>query len=224
MKAGPANTLAIDNVKSNEDVGMLIIDFANRRRIRLNGEAKVLAEGALLVHAKQVYSNCPRYIQQRVWDAEGRALQDSAAGAAASSHLSSKQCELVRRADTFFVASAHREFGVDVSHRGGNPGFIRVENPTRLLWPDYNGNKMFNTLGNVATNPSVGLLFPDFVGGSTLQLTGRAAIEWDSAQSAFFPGAERILAFEIEAVAEATASSLPHYRFQSYSPHNPAST
>lgn len=94
----------------------------------------------------------------------------------------------------------------DASHWGGNPGFVQVSGD-RLRWPDYRGNAMFNTLGNLESYPRAGLLFPDFETGATLQLTGRASIDWDSAHAAASPGAERIVEFIIDEVVELRALS-----------------
>jgi predicted pyridoxine 5'-phosphate oxidase superfamily flavin-nucleotide-binding protein len=77
-----------------------------------------------------------------------------------------KQQRLIREADTFFIASSHRDGGADASHRGGNPGFVHVLNETKLIWPDYSGNGMFQTLGNLAIDPRAGLLFMDFESGA----------------------------------------------------------
>jgi hypothetical protein len=68
----------------------------------------------------------------------------------------------------------------------------------RLTWPDYAGNLMYNTLGNIAACPRAGLLVPDFESGSLLLLTGRAAIEWDPPRAAQVEGAERQVTLEVE--------------------------
>ena len=86
---------------------------------------------------------------------------------------------LYEAADTFFVASAHPRRGTDVSHRGGDPGFVRMLDDHTLRVPDYAGNSMFNTLGNLHVNPRAGLLFVDFDRWRTLQLTGTATIRFD---------------------------------------------
>ncbi|HLL38662.1 MAG TPA: pyridoxamine 5'-phosphate oxidase family protein [Rubrobacteraceae bacterium] len=114
------------------------------------------------------------------------------------------------------------EGGADASHRGGNPGFVRFLGENVLEFPDYSGNTMFNTLGNVAINPSAGLLFLDFEGGGTLQLTGEARIVWDPGRAARFAGAERVVEFRYrEAVVTRGAVPL-RWRFEGYSPFNPA--
>jgi predicted pyridoxine 5'-phosphate oxidase superfamily flavin-nucleotide-binding protein len=209
----------LDNLRTNPDVGLLIIDFATRRRMRVNGEAKVRADASLLIDARQVYGNCPQYIQERAPEGEV-AAEDSYRFVAQASELNSDQQAWIRSCDTFFVASAHPQYGADASHRGGNPGFVHVAGSRRLVIPDYSGNRMFNTLGNIYVNPRAGLLFPDFGRGRTLQLSGCATIDWD-ADREDFPGAQRLLTFDVEHVIEIEQPGLRRYHLQSYSPLNP---
>ncbi len=82
----------------------------------------------------------------------------------------------MRRADTMFVASIHAEYGADASHRGGSPGFIQLAGAGSLRIPDYPGNSLFNTFGNLTVDPRVGLCLPDFDGQRMLQLSGRARV------------------------------------------------
>jgi uncharacterized protein len=134
----------------------------------------------------------------------------------------SDQQRLIRQADTFFIASHHPEGGTDASHRGGHPGFVSVLNDDRLVWPDYAGNTMFQTLGNISVNPHAGLLFIDFERGRTLQLTGRASILWDRKRTAEFAGAERLVEFDVDEVVEIAGAHSLEWRFLDYSPENPA--
>jgi len=123
--------------------------------------------------------------------------------------LSPRAAELVSRADTFFIATAAANarggaarHGCDVSHRGGNPGFVRVEREeggSVLYWPDFRGNYFFNTLGNLVVNPCAGLLFMDFDSGAALLLTGRAEVIWDGPRVDAVAGAERMLRFATDA-------------------------
>jgi hypothetical protein len=94
--------------------------------------------------------------------------------------LSPADAELIRAADTFFLGTTNPERGSDASHRAGRPGFVRVDGD-RIWWPDYPGNKLFNSFGNLAVNPEAALLFPDFGTGRTLYLSGTAEVEWDAA-------------------------------------------
>ncbi len=209
-----------DNLLVNSDVGLLIVEFATRRRFRVNGRAELQLDGSFYVHAQQVYGNCPKYIQARRYEIipvpdETRPVvhrYDS---------LTTKQHQVIKRSDTFFIGSAHPEAGVDSSHRGGNPGFVKAIGSNTLIWPDYFGNNMFNTLGNIETNPRIGLLFLDFDTGSTLQLTGEAHIVWDETEIAKYNGAERLVSFQIEKVIEIENRLPLRWELESYSPFNP---
>jgi hypothetical protein len=118
------------------------------------------------------------------------------------SHLAAEQMRRLAASDTIFLASRHPVAGADVSHRGGARGFVHVPAPDRIVIPDYGGNMMFNTLGNLASHARAGILLVDFDGGGTLQVTGRARIEWDPAAVAAYEGAERLVEIEVEAVVE----------------------
>ena len=210
-----------NNLTANRKVGMIAIEFATRRRMRLNGRAEVGADGAITINAQQVYSNCPKYIQARRW--RGRTSESNVTPVVErQSTLTQDQQRWIREADTFFIASHHLEGGTDASHRGGRPGFVRVLNDHRLAWPDYFGNTMFQTLGNITVNPQAGLLFIDFKSGRTLQLTGRARILWDPEHIAEFAGAERLVEFEVDEAVEIAGANSLEWRFLDYSPENPA--
>lgn len=199
-------------------LGLLAIEPHTRRRIRVNGIAEAQRNGFLL-HVRQAYANCPKYIQARSFvsvDSVARPARVSQGAA-----LTATQQQTIAQSDTFFIASAHAAGGADASHRGGNPGFIQIENADTLLFPDYSGNMMFNTLGNLLVNPRAGLLFADFDTGATLQLTGKAEILWDAESAARFPGAERVVRFRIAAVVEIENAIALRGKFESYSPFNP---
>jgi predicted pyridoxine 5'-phosphate oxidase superfamily flavin-nucleotide-binding protein len=127
----------------------------------------------------------------------------------------------IEGADTFFIGSLHAEAGVDCSHRGGNPGFVRVLNERRLAFPDYSGNNMFQTLGNLSVDPRAGLLFLNFETGDTLQLTGTTDIIWDQARLRDWPGAQRLVEFEVSKTIEARGASPLRWRLMDYSASNP---
>jgi predicted pyridoxine 5'-phosphate oxidase superfamily flavin-nucleotide-binding protein len=112
--------------------------------------------------------------------------------------------DLIRRADTFFIATAYpaaagggSSHGVDVSHRGGKPGFVRVDADGTLTAPDFIGNFFFNTLGNLAVNPRAGLLFVDFDSGDLLHVAADAQIIWEGRELESFAGAQRLLRFHV---------------------------
>ena len=179
------------------DVGVLVIDPATRRRMRVNGRASAAASGVIEIASREVYSNCPKYIHPRDVRLPGAPAAPAVRGGALSGH----QAAWLASADTLFIASRHPAAGADVSHRGGLAGFVRVAGPNRLLLPDYRGNTMFNTLGNLAAHPESGILLVDFPRGATLQLSGRAGIRWE-VDAAEFPGAERLVEFDVEEVIE----------------------
>jgi len=208
------------NLLANDQLGLLIVDFAARRRLRLNGRATVQPGGAICISAEQVYSNCPQYIQARQWKmAEGNS--DSISLVRCANVLSREQQNWIKKSDTFFIASSHPTAGVDASHRGGYPGFVHVINERLLVWPDYSGNKMFQTLGNLDINPQAGLLFMEFESGDLLQLIGKARVIWEGELVSEFAGVERALEFEIDEVRETTNAHRLRWEFLGYSPHNP---
>jgi predicted pyridoxine 5'-phosphate oxidase superfamily flavin-nucleotide-binding protein len=176
--------------------GLLGIDFAAQRRNRANGFIAQAGERGLVVQIRQSFGNCPRYIHAR----EVRPAPARREKTEALSKLDAKAREAIAAADTFFVASASRADrstgGVDVSHRGGPSGFVRVEGDA-LLIPDYAGNRYFNTLGNLVADPRAALLFVDFGSGDLLQLQGTTEIIWDGPQVSAAPGAERIWRLQV---------------------------
>jgi predicted pyridoxine 5'-phosphate oxidase superfamily flavin-nucleotide-binding protein len=204
-------------------VGLLVIDPATRRRMRANGRARACAPGHLCIQVDQAYANCPKYIQKRRID--HTAAEAVTVGSAAIHYhtlLRPEHRALVADADTFFMATLHPERGADASHRGGTPGFVAVSDDGRsLLWPDYAGNAMFNTLGNLAVFPTAGVLFIDWTRGSILQISGEAEILWDGPDVERFPGAERSVAFQIAEVVYREAEFPFRYHLEEMSPFLP---
>lgn len=203
------------------EIGLLAIDFNRRIRMRINGRGTYDGDRQLTVTTEQVYGNCPKYIQQRSLQPSG-GYSRTERTAHHSRVLSSRQQQWIRKADTFFIGSVSAEGKMDASHRGGLPGFVTVADDRTLLFPDYFGNSMFNTLGNIYSNPNTGLLFIDFDGGHTLQLSGCSVIIWDPMQIAQFPGAERLVRFEIDHVLQIENETPIRWEFHEFSPANPA--
>ncbi|WP_244480515.1 pyridoxamine 5'-phosphate oxidase family protein [Methylobacterium sp. Leaf399] len=179
-------------------IGLLGIDLATRRRNRLNGLLERTGPDGFAIRVQQSFGNCPQYIRVR---ANPHPIAVSApAVPEVSDRLDERARALVVQAETVFVAS-YAEGGdgtrqVDVSHRGGPAGFVRVGADGALTVPDYSGNRFFNTLGNMLANPRAGLVVIDFAGGDLLQMTGRATVALDAEEIADFPGAERLWRFE----------------------------
>jgi len=207
------------------NIGALGIEFHSRRRNRVNGKVSCSGPDHFRIHVVQSFGNCPKYIQARLPAPEsGIEKIGERRPVHRGSALTKDQAAMAARADTLFIASQYSEdaadwsHGVDVSHRGGKPGFLLVAHETLLLIPDYAGNCMFNTLGNIAVNPKCGLLFIDFETGDTLQLTGEAEILWAPAHTRRFPGAKRVLAFTVEESLQIERALPFTWEFQGTSP------
>lgn len=159
-----------------QQIGALLVDFGRRRRLRVNGRLARVAPHEIEIAADQVFGNCPQYIQQRALRPVGDDAEVTAT-VRCTDELEPEHVARIAGADTVVLGTTHPTRGVDTSHRGGPPGFVRVEDG-RLWWPDYPGNNLFNSMGNLAEDPAAALLFVDFAAGSTLQLSGRAEVEW----------------------------------------------
>ncbi|MFF3441073.1 pyridoxamine 5'-phosphate oxidase family protein [Streptosporangium sp. NPDC002721] len=232
-------TVVVDAVPGEHDplagldggqVGMLAIEPRSRRRMRVNGTVS-REGGRLVVRTEQVYANCPKYIQARevVTDPaapaplppgsppESTGSTDSP-GFSSATAFGDDDRAWIEGADTFFVATSAPGLGADLSHRGGNPGFVRVLDDRRLVWPDYVGNFMYMTLGNLELDDGCGLLFLDWESGDALHLTGRAHVDWDPGD---VPGAQRLVRFEVDRIVRVRGASPLRWKLTEYSRHNP---
>jgi len=190
----------LSRLGEGSEVGTLGIDFRTRRRNRVNGIVSAVNVGSVSIGVRQSFGNCPKYINVRDISVQPSKPQ-SALETSTFSQLDREACEVISKVDTFFVASASGRQpsggGVDISHRGGSPGFVKIEGDT-LVCPDYLGNRYFNTLGNLIQEPRAALLFIDFSNGDLLHLRGRAEILWQPEKIQDFPGAERLWRFRVE--------------------------
>jgi predicted pyridoxine 5'-phosphate oxidase superfamily flavin-nucleotide-binding protein len=178
IHARPPEGDPLHGLPDGQQVGLVVVEFALRRRVRVNGTLSAVGDGTLAIEVEQAYGNCPQYIHQRVLAADAPGPRDPG-DVRRDAVLSPADTGLIRAADTFFLGTTNPERGSDTSHRGGAPGFVRVDGD-RLWWPDYPGNNLFNSFGNLAVDPEAALLFFDFDTGRTLQLSGTAEIDWDT--------------------------------------------
>lgn len=207
------------------DIGLLGIELHTRRRNRLNGTVTAMGANGFCVQVNQSFGNCPQYIQARMFELTD-GVENLAAPKPVYRTLSFKEPErsIISASDTFFIATAfHGEEGdaakgVDVSHRGGKPGFVRVDGDGTLTFPDFVGNNMFNTIGNLLLNPRAGLLFVDFVNGNLLYLTGTAEVIWSGEEVRAFVGAQRLIRFQISEGYRVEGSLPLRYSAPDYSP------
>jgi len=210
-------------------LGLLGIQPHTRRRNRMNGTVEALDAGGFMVEVQQSFGNCPRYIQAR--EPVFAALPANAPAVQWLDTLDLAAERLIGAADTLFIATAYpdaaavgdeadaRSHGVDVSHRGGRPGFVRVDAGGVLTVPDFNGNRFFNTLGNLQAHPRAGLLFVDFDTGELLHLSATAEIVTDGPEVAAFEGAERLMRFHVTRALRRPAALPLRWGEAALSPH-----
>jgi uncharacterized protein len=189
-------------------LGFLGIDLHTRRRNRVNGHVVSLDTGGFSVEVDQSVGNCPQYIQGREYSWVRDAADLRPRGIETLSALDADARALIGGSDTLFIATQAPAAadgadvatgrGADVSHRGGRPGFVKIEDDRTLLVPDFTGNFFFMTLGNLQLNPRAGVLFVDFDTGDLLTLTGSAEVVWGGDELKTFDGAERAWRFRVE--------------------------
>lgn len=176
-------------LKVGSQMGVLGIEFARRRRNRINGTVLDAGSESVLLTIDQGYGNCPKYITPRDWS---DALLVGHYIAEHTPTVSASVRQLIAQSDTFFIASSSgpgdaaasnqpQAWGSDVSHRGGEAGFLELAGNT-LYFDDYPGNNLYNTLGNLQQYPRCGLLLIDFVTGDVAQIAGVAELSHSSDQ------------------------------------------
>ena len=211
-------------IRDGAPVGGLGIELSTRRRNRINGRIEncIIGEG-FSIRVQQSFGNCPKYIQARN---ERPQLSKPLPESRIAFHLGDNEVSFIAEADTFFIASRSAQLdqmessqGLDVSHRGGLPGFVQVVSRNELCFPDFSGNLLFNTLGNLEVDPRAGLLFIDFRSGRMLHIIGRTRIHWDVPETTRSAGIERLIFLDIQCVVNRD-HAFPHlFDFISYSPH-----
>jgi len=185
-------------LNDGDTVALLGIELDTRRRNRANGPILRSSPDRFDIEVEQAFGNCPKYIQARDFEFVRDPAALSPEPARHLTRLDDNARKLITRADTFFVASyVDLPHGrqVDISHRGGKGGFVRLSDDGVLTIPDFTGNRLFNTLGNLLVNPKSGLLFVDFETGDMLQLSGDSEVLLESPDIAAFLGAERFWRF-----------------------------
>ena len=211
-----------DTLTAGAEVGLLAIELSTRKRLRINGTVVARDDARVEVAVHEAFPNCPKYIQRRTRapgaDAPEAAALDVRQGVALDAAAQAR----VARADTVFVASRHAERGLDASHRGGPPGFVHVTGARTLRIPDYPGNGMYNTLGNLAVDPAVGLLVMDFAERRAVQITGRADLRFDEPDAGGLTGGTgRFWQVEVDGWRDAPLAAGPSWQLVETSPYNP---
>jgi uncharacterized protein len=225
IKAWPgSNDPVVLGLRDGASIGGLGIELPTRRRNRVNGTiGACLPDRGFELGVTQSFGNCPKYIQARRPQLHLAAVAREVFQL--SERLDEASVELIVRADTFFIASRAANLsgdasqGLDVSHRGGLPGFVRILSDREIAFPDYKGNLFYNTLGNIAADQRVGLLFVDFKRGTLLHVAGRARIDWNVAAALALEGVERQVFVIIDQVVWRDHACPLTFEFVDYSPY-----
>lgn len=225
----PGDPLA-EGLAPGAQLGFLGIELHTRRRNRVNGHVLAADAGGFSVEVDQSVGNCPQYIQGREfeWVRDAGDLRPLSTDTLTA--LDGDARALIGRSDTLFIATQAPAAadgadvttgrGADVSHRGGRPGFVKIEDERTFLVPDFTGNFFFMTLGNLQLNPRAGVLFIDFDTGDLLTLTGTAEVVWSGDELKAFDGAERAWRFRMEAGWRLRDALPLRWAFRDFSPNS----
>ncbi|MDN2662519.1 pyridoxamine 5'-phosphate oxidase family protein [Psychromonas sp. 14N.309.X.WAT.B.A12] len=177
----PMSDFRNNQINVGDRIGLLAIEFNTKRRNRVNAIITEINQKNIKVLVLQSYGNCPKYIQPKTLVSNAHYDPTSQLS---STIMTNNLRTLICQADSFFIASYfddgedNRSRGADISHRGGEAGFVRINNKGQLLVEDYLGNGFFNTLGNLLENPTASLLFCDWQQGHAIQIKVTCEILW----------------------------------------------
>jgi len=129
-----------------------------------------------------------------------RGLADGVEQAALRTSVGDDDAEFLHSRDMFFLTTVNGSGQPTVSYKGGDPGFVKVVNPNTLVFPSYDGNGMFLSMGNIAANPEIGMLFIDFERPNRRRLQGRAVLERNHPLKAAYPEADFLVQVSVSAM------------------------
>ncbi|MBX3072691.1 pyridoxamine 5'-phosphate oxidase family protein [Candidatus Obscuribacterales bacterium] len=211
----------LTNISDDRRVGTLLIELDTRRRLKINGRVSIHTEEQLLIAVEESFPLCPKYIQRRkvrLPDDKNAILTTSLAR---GTTLGAEEIALIKSSDTMFAATSNPEGNLDISHRGGKQGFVSVVDGKQLRVPDFPGNSMFNSFGNLQLNDKTGVIILDFAARQSLQISGRAAVLLDQEDpNGETGGTNRFWTLDIEHWQRATIPAL-ELEFIDASPFNP---
>ena len=208
-------------IKTGADIGVLGLMPEYRRRNRMTGCIGEVRPYGFDINVLQSFGNCPQYIQARLIAPTG--YRATPPEVEISDRFDANAVEQINQADALFIASAFRDSeaatqGADASHRGGKPGFVKVLNDNSFVFPDFRGNNIYNTIGNIIKNPRTGFLFIDFQTGDLLTMTGEANVIWDGPDVDAFEGAQRLIQFEATEIRRIKGGFASGATFLEYAP------
>lgn len=211
-------------------VGGLAIDLESRRRVKLYGRMIAgalsatedgIGEVQLVVKIEQSLGNCPKYLNKKhIVPHIPRPKLVSTTFA-----LPEAAVDLIAKADLFFISSSDHDADMDTNHRGGPAGFVRVlsndENGLTIVYPEYSGNRLYQTLGNLKQTPKAGLVFPDFDTGDVLYVTGTTEILTGKDASALISHTNLAVKIKVDALRFVSDGLGFRGRLGERSPYNP---
>ena len=215
------NDIFFKNIKSRPTVGLLFHEAERRARYRAWGLAKENGD-ELSFEIRMGYPSCPKHIQRQVIELP-KNLKSVTSEFQNGADLGELEKEWITNAHTFFIATQTKKGDIESSHRGGDPGFIEILENGLLRVPDYLGNSMFSTLGNIYENPKAALLFIDYKKGQTLQLTGTAELQFDqNSEDDFYKSGEtgRFWTFQTKKWIKTINHHKVNTKFIDFSPYN----
>ena len=171
-----------------------------------------------------MFNDGNRTLQERY---DGRAVADKIVELVETPTFTPEFQEFVESLPFFFLATSAGE-NTDCSFKGGAPGFVRVTAPDHLIFPDYDGNRMYKSLGNIIENPNVGLLFLKFGAEEgqgamflRLRVSGRASVHDEHEALSTYPGAQRIVEVDVTHIFPNCPRYIPHMEVVAPSRHIP---
>ena len=195
------------------------VDFEAGDNIELPEDVpKTQNQIQMITKIEQSLGNCPKYLNQY----ELRPTLITPKLIAQGANLSPEGNALINKADMFFLSTASTT-DMDTNHRGGPPGFVRIISPTRFIYPEYSGNRLYQSLGNLQLNPLIGITFPDYETGDVLYMTGTATVLVGTEAASIMPGtnlAVRVDVTETRFVAQGLAFRGKR-KIDGSSPYNP---
>ncbi len=215
----------LSTVEPGTPLSLLGIDLNRRIRHRINGNAVISdasVDKSLHFLVKEYSPNCPKYINRReiVYDAHNAYPVNKSAKRQERTTLTESDQAFIQSMDTLWIGSYAPDIGADSNHRGGRPGFIRVTSSSTIEWPEYRGNGMFFTSGNLESHDRAGVTLVDFETGSMIQMTGRAVVDWQHDGS--YEGATRVMKYQIERLIRTDHVTTHRWKRLDYSPYNPS--
>lgn len=212
-------------LQKGSKISIVGVEFATRRRNRLNATISQHEHNRIEMKVDQSFGNCPKYIQIRnMFPAE---QTDVTSETFKAETIGDRERNLISSIDTLFIASRSPIIdddprnGVDINHRGGNPGFIEILDDQTIQFPDYLGNNIFNTFGNIVNDPRVGIQLIGFESKTLMHLQGHAEVITLEGKFDGNPDMGRRVKIQIDTIISVT-NALPFSpQFISWSPMLP---